>query len=112
MTRIVLATRIRPKKRTEYVEMHFQPDPEAARALYRFHHENYRLDLVGPYAVASFDYTGADIAEDRRQMRALPELTDWMARTQACQEPLSPEDTQIWSELTPIFTTSNRAADD
>ncbi|MCV6575169.1 MAG: L-rhamnose mutarotase [Cohaesibacter sp.] len=112
MTRVVMATRIKPDCRADYVAMHAQPDPVVAQALRRHGHENYRLDLVGPYAIASFDYSGTDLETDRQHMRALPELADWMARTKACQEPLClDEDAPLWSEMTPIFTLVDEGAE-
>lgn len=104
MTRHLMATRILPSHVQEYLAMHRAPDPAVGPALLAHGHADYRLHLLGGYAIASFDYLGSDLDADRARLRALPELADWMARTKACQAPLSEApNAPVWSPLQQIY---------
>lgn len=113
MSRILMATRIRPDRLEDYLAMHRVPDAAVVPMLDRFGHRAYRLHMLGEVAIASFDYTGADLDADRKALRARPELVDWMRRTAACQVPLGSEPgAPIWSPLPLIFATDDREAHD
>lgn len=113
MSRILMATRIRPDRLEEYLAMHHAPDPAVAPMLDRFGHHAYQLHMLGEIAIASFDYSGAHLDADRKALRARPELADWMRRTAACQIPLGAEPgAPIWSQLPLVFTTDARDTHD
>ena len=110
MSRILMATRLRPERVEEYLAMHRSPHPTVVPMLERFGHNDYRLHMVDDLAIASFDYTGADVDADRRALRARPELADWMRRTNACQIALSPgTGAPVWLQLPQIFPVPKRS---
>jgi L-rhamnose mutarotase len=113
MSRILMATRIRPDRLQDYLTMHSAPDADVAPMLRRFGHDGYRLHLLGEIAIASFDYTGTDLDADRKALRARPELADWMRRTAACQSHLGETlDAPLWSRLPLIFAADTRDTHD
>lgn len=113
MSRVLMATRIRQERLEDYQAMHRAPDPAVGPNLARFGHEAYRLHMLGEIAIASFDYTGADLDADRKALRARPELADWMRRTAACQLSLGgAPGSPLWSRLPLIFATDQRDTHD
>jgi L-rhamnose mutarotase len=102
-TRIVLATRLHPDRSADYIAMHRDPDPAVLPALLAHGHTNYRIHLVDQLLIASFDYTGTNLEQERLSMRSRPELRDWIERTAACQLPLSTGST-LWSSSQCIFS--------
>ncbi len=104
MSRVLMATRLRPERVEDYLAMHRAPDPAVLPMLERYGHCDYTLHLVEDLVIASFEYTGSDLGADRRAMRARPELADWMRCTSACQIALSPgTGAPVWLQLPQIF---------
>jgi L-rhamnose mutarotase len=94
-----MIARLKPERIAAYVEMHRTPDPALAAAMAEAHHSDYKLYRLGDYIVATFLYSGEDLAADRARLRARPELADWMKRTAACQEPIDGTAEQIWTVM-------------
>jgi L-rhamnose mutarotase len=94
MQRMGMAIRIRPEKLEEYRALHAAPWPEMDQALAQANIRNYSIWLVEDALLlfGYWEYVGQDYDADLARLGALPVTQRWLALTDPCQMPMTPDE--------------------
>jgi L-rhamnose mutarotase len=89
--RFGMAARLRPEKRSEYLELHAAVWPGVAATIHDCGIRNFSIHVLGDVIFGYFEYVGDDYEADQARMAADPVTQAWWARTGPCQLPFEPD---------------------
>ena len=102
--RFGMACRMRPEKRTEYLELHGGVWPGVETTITACGIRNFSIFVIDDVLFGYFEYVGEDFDADQRKMAADPVTQHWWSLTAPCQVPLTGDATAPnWQMLDEVW---------
>ena len=107
MQRFGQVIKVKPEKKSRYLELHSNVWPEVLATISACNIRNYSIFSWDEYLFAYFEYVGNNYERDMQKMADDPITQKWWDECKPCQEPLSTDSLQEWwLNMTCVFFTS------
>ena len=95
--------RVKPEKKSLYIELHSNPLPEVGEVIRECNIRNFTIFNIDDLLFNSFEYIGDDYESDMKRMAESSIMQEWWAKCMPCMEPYGDlADGEIWTEMKEI----------